>query len=191
MIDQFFEIGLDSDDSTRWYLGQPENSGGKLLPGTFWRGLRWDDPRPLATHIRQHGTPANFNHSGFAEYIVCAPIMDRLREILGPSIIQGIPISIDGCLDKYEVLNVLDVVDCVDEDHSYFSRWTIEDGRPERVGEYKISLLRIDPKRAKGHDLFRVKGWNIALVCSEKIKNFLQDFGVTGIRFKPVVHEEE
>ncbi|MDY7807758.1 imm11 family protein [Burkholderia stagnalis] len=181
---------MNDDDSTRWYLGQPATPEGEVLPGTFCKGQSWLDPRPLTVKVRQVGEPANFNHSGFAEYIVSAEIMSHLREILDPTTIQGIPIFIDGCPEKYEVLNVLDIVDCVDEENSYFTRWTIEDGRPERVGDYRISLLRIDPARAKGHHLFRVKGWNIALICSEMVKECLEQFGVTGIRFKPVVHDQ-
>ncbi|CAG9241909.1 conserved hypothetical protein [Burkholderia diffusa] len=188
MKPQFFEIGLNYDDSSRWYLGQPATPEGEVLPGTFCKGQPWLDRSPLTVKVRQAGEPANFNHSGFAEYILSAEMMSHLRKILNPVSFQGIPISINGCHEKYEVLNVLDIVDCVDEDNSYFSRWTIDDGRPERVGDYKISLLRIDPDRAIGHDLFRVKGWNIALICSERVKNHLETAGVTGIRFKPVVH---
>ncbi len=117
-------------------------------------------------------------------------LMNRLRGILNPGVIQGIPVSVEGNSEQYEVLNALDIVDCVDEEHSYFSRWTAEDGRPDRIGDYKMTTLRIDPERAKGRDLFRVKGWAIALICSEKVKQCLEDAGVTGIRFTPVVHEQ-
>jgi len=50
--------------------------------------------------------------------------------------------------------------------------------------------LSVDPDRARGHDLFRAKGWEIALICSEKVKRCLENAGVTGIRFKSIVHKE-
>ncbi len=190
MTAQFFEIDPNDKDTTRWYLGQPATPDGKALPGAFRKGRSWPDSCPLTVEIRQAGVPASFNHSGFAEYIVMIDLMNRLRGILNPGVIQGIPVSVEGNSEQYEVLNALDIVDCVDEEHSYFSRWTAEDGRPDRIGDYKMTTLRIDPERAKGRDLFRVKGWAIALICSEKVKQCLEDAGVTGIRFTPVVHEQ-
>ncbi|MGA3846864.1 imm11 family protein [Ralstonia nicotianae] len=190
MTTQFFDIGFDYNDSTRWYLGQPATPEGEVLPGAFRKGLLWMDPRPMTVQVLQCGVPASFNHSGHAEYIVAVELMDRLREMVPPSVIQGIPITVHGYPAKFEVLNSLDIVDCVDEEHSEFSRWTAEDGQPNKIGNYRMSLLRIDPERAKGHDLFRVKGWTIALICSERVKQCLEDADVTGIRFTPVVHEQ-
>ncbi|WP_414129308.1 imm11 family protein [Burkholderia vietnamiensis] len=190
MSDKFFEIGLDYNDSSRWYLGQPSTGEGKVLPGTFRDCIRWSDSRPLTVEIRQAGMPATFNHSGHAIYILTAELIDSLASVVDGDTFQAIPVSVEGSSGAYKILNVLDCVDCVDEQNSEFSRWSMEDGRPELVGNYRMSLLRIDPKRARGHDLFRVKGWNIALVCSERVKEFLESVGVTGIRFKPAVHNQ-
>ncbi len=185
---KFFDIGFDYNDPARWYLDQPATPDGEVLPGTFWSGVPWTKSCPLSVKVSQCGVPASFSHSGHSEYIVSVDLMDRLRGILKPGVIQGIPVNVHGYPGGYEVLNVLDIVDCVDEDHSEFSLWTAEDGRPDRIGDYRMSLLRIDPKRAEGHDLFRVKGWTIALICSEKIKDCLEKAGVTGIQFTSVTH---
>ncbi|GAB2895500.1 hypothetical protein GCM10027093_33790 [Paraburkholderia jirisanensis] len=190
MIEDFFEIGFYYNDPTRWYLGQPMTSSGKVLPGTFWNCLPWVEENPLSVEIRKDGMPATFNYSGFSIYIVEAKTLALIQTITNPGFLQRIPVSIIGNSEHYEILNVLDRVDCLDEQHSEFRRWTADDGRPERIGDYKVSLLRIDPERAKGHDLFRIKGWEIALICSDKIKQCLEKAGVTGIRFKPVVHRE-
>ncbi|WP_341249420.1 hypothetical protein [Cupriavidus pauculus] len=74
----------------------------------------------------------------------------------------------------------------MDEDltgFSMFPRWTEDDGQPDKVGDYRINTLRIVPTKAAGHELFRVKGWLVALVCSERIRDLLISQGVTGIRF--------
>ncbi|WKZ87664.1 hypothetical protein N5B55_23245 [Ralstonia pickettii] len=191
MTAKFFDIGFDYNDPTRWQLDQPATADGEVLPGTFWSGIPWTQSTPLSVRITQQGVPASFSHSGHSEYIVSTELMNRLRGILRPGTIQGIPIKVQGYAGEFEVLNVLDIIDCVDEAHSEFSLWTAEDGRPDRVGDYRMSLLRIDPERAKGHDLFRVKRWTIALICSEKVKTCLEEAGVTGIRFTPVVYEDE
>ena len=188
MAQDFFQIGFDYCDPTRWYLGQPMTSAGETLPGTFRNCLPWTGEYPLNVEIKKHGIPATFSHSGFAIYIVEAKALTLLQKITDPKILQRIPVSIIGSLENYEILNVLNKIDCLDEQHSEFRRWTADNGPPERIGDYKVSLLRIDPDRASGHDLFRVKGWDIALICSGKIKRHLEEAGVTGIRFKPVVH---
>lgn len=190
MIEDFFEIGLDYNDPALWYLGQPATVDGKLLPGTFWNCVPWADTRPLSVEIKKSGVPATFSHSGHSVYIVKTEAMNLLRDIVDPHIFQGIPVSIVDYAGDYEVLNSLTRVDCVDEQHSEFRRWTAADGRPERIGDYKMSLFRIDPERARGHDLFRVKGWEIVLVCSEKVRRHLESAGVTGIRFKSIVYKE-
>jgi len=190
MTTNFFEIGLDYNDATRWYLGQPATTEGKLLPGAFRDCVRWSDSHPLSVDVMKDGEPASFNHSGNSVYIVATELMNVLRKIINPDLFQGVPVSVIGRAEKYEILNILDEVDCVDEKNSEFSRWTAEDGQPNRIGDYRISLLRIDPARAKWHDLFRAKEWNIALICSDRVKEILEKEGVTGILFKPVVHRE-
>ncbi|MGT2512646.1 imm11 family protein [Cupriavidus basilensis] len=88
--------------------------------------------------------------------------------------------------EPFEILNVLDIVDCVDEEKSDFSRWTEEDGRPDKVGDYRMNVLRVNADKVAGHGLFRVKGWQIALVCSQRIRDLLIEHGVTGVRFTSV-----
>lgn len=128
----------------------------------------------------------SFSLGGLGDYFVKKSLMDRLLTALPVGVVQAIPVEIDGVDEPYEILNVLDVVDCVDEEKSEFSmcpRWTVEDGRPDKVGDYRIDSLRIDPIRANGHELFRTKGWLVGLVCSERIRDLLISQGVTGIRF--------
>lgn len=190
MIEDFFEIGLDYNDATLWYLGQPKTEEGRLLPGTFWNCEPWTDTRQLSVEIKKSGMPATFSHSGHSVYIVATEVMTLLRDIIDLRVFQAIPISLIGHPGDYEILNSLDCVKCIDEQHSKFRRWTAEDGRPDRIGDYKMSLLRIDPNRARGHDLFRARGWEIAPICSEKVKRCLENAGVTGIRFKSIVHKD-
>lgn len=184
---RYFRIGLDFDDHGQWYLDQPTNENGtELVTGTFWRGERWTSSTALKTKVRQEGHPVSFSHSGASEYIVSKTLMDVLRDALPENSLQGIPVVIEGYDDPYEILNVLDVVDCVDESRSDFSIWAPEDGRPEMVGEYRMNVLKIDAIKTNNHELFRIAGWRIALICSERIRNLLVKNGVTGVRFMPV-----
>lgn len=145
-----------------------------------------DVANTLKSRIRNEGRPVSFSLGGLGDYFVKRSLIDRLLAALPVGVVQAIPVEIDGVDEPYEILNVLDVVDCVDEEKSEFSmcpRWTAEDGRPDKVEDYRIDNLRIDPIRANGHELFRTKGWSVGLVCSERIRDLLISHGVTGIQF--------
>lgn len=183
----FYDIGLDVQDSTQWHLDQPvDGTGQEVVAGRFRLGKPWDTSIPLHSKVYHAGNAVSFSLGGLGEYFVKKTLMDTLVAALPEGTVQAVPVEIDGVDEPYEILNVLDIVDCVDEDRAGFSmfpRWTEEDGRPEKIGDYRINVLRIDPARAASHDLFRVKGWRIALVCSERIRDLLISHGVTGIQF--------
>ncbi|GAB7541132.1 imm11 family protein [Cupriavidus sp. 8B] len=183
----FYKVGLDFNDADQWYLDQPRDDGGnELVSGTFWQGRLWDTSIPLRTVVRKAGHPVNFSNCGHSEYVVSKTLMEVLRAALPAGQLQGIPIEIDGVGEPFEVLNVLDIIDCVDESKSDFTCWTVEDGRPDKVGDYCMNVLRVNADKVAGHELFRVKGRQIALVCSQRIRDLLVEHGVTGIRFTPV-----
>ncbi|CAG2149637.1 imm11 family protein [Cupriavidus numazuensis] len=186
----FYKIGIEFGNSDRWFLDQPvDESGQEVVAGRFSLGRQWDASNRLRSWIRNPGRPVAFSLGGLGDYFVKKTMMDMLIGSLPAGTVQAVPVAIDGIEEPYEILNVLDIVDCVDEARTGFSmfpRWTEEDGRPDKVGDYRIDTLRIDPARAAGHDLFRVKGWLVGLVCSERIRDLLIELGVTGIRFTAV-----
>jgi hypothetical protein len=186
----FYKIGLDFNNSDQWHLEQPfDNSGKNVVAGRFGLGKPWDSTNQLWSRIRNSGTAVSFSLGGLGDFFVQKSLMDALLNALPAGCAQPVPVEIEGVDEPYEILNVLDVVDCVDEARTGFSmfpRWTEEDGQPDKVGDYRIDVLRIDPARAAGHDLFRVKGWLVGLVCSERIRDLLVEHGVTGIRFTAV-----
>jgi uncharacterized protein DUF1629 len=83
---------------------------------------------------------------------------------------------------------LLHAAECVDEQRSEgVSRWTAEDGRPDRIGDYHaMDKLVIDPERAGGLDFFRVAHYSIALIVSERLKRAMEDAKLLGPRFEPV-----
>lgn len=184
---KFYDIGMDADDSTQWHLCQPtDENGTEVVAGRFRLAKQWDNAVRLKTRICNPGHAVSFSLGGHSEYFVTKILMDSLINALPLGALQAVPVEIEGVETQYEILNALDIVDCVDESRTKFSkfpRWTEEDGRPEKVGDYRINVLHIDATKATGHDLFRVKGWRIALVCSEHIRDLLISQGVTGIRF--------
>ncbi|GMU01423.1 hypothetical protein KH5H1_55430 [Corallococcus caeni] len=62
-----------------------------------------------------------------------------------------------------------------------------QDGRPDRVGQYRdVDGMRIDPTQVGDARVFRTWGWSIALIVSEDIKLALERIRATGIRFTEV-----
>lgn len=93
---------------------------------------------------------------------------------------------LETCDEECEILNVVDRVGCIDEPRSQFTKWTPEDGRLEKTGDYRmVTHLQLNSRLANSHHLFRVTEWPVALIASEQVKSLLED-GTTGLRFEPV-----
>jgi hypothetical protein len=80
---------------------------------------------------------------------------------------------------------VATTIKCVDEKESDIMWWTEADERPDKIGQYRmITKLKIVPDLVQESQMFRVEGWEIALVISETVKVALEKRGVAGIRFE-------
>ena len=85
------------------------------------------------------------------------------------------------------MVNVLDVRACVAEGESEYLKWREEDGRPDKIGQYRqFTRLVIDPSRAVGARLFRIDGWRIALIASRELVLAFKQARVSGVAFNPV-----
>lgn len=187
MSDMYYDIAFDYDVADQWHLCAPYDAQGQELLGTeFKRGKPWDLSSMVYSRVYSCGRSVDFSLGGRATYFVRDWVMDLLRTIISAERLQGVPVEIEGVAERYEILNCLDLVDCLDTKRSDLSWWTSEDGIPSRIGTYDVNVLRLDPEKAAGHDLFRVKTWPVALVCSAKIRDLLIANGVTGIQFQPV-----
>lgn len=101
--------------------------------------------------------------------------------------VQGFPVTIGSLPSEFEILNAMYTEACVDESRSEILRWHAEDGRPDKVGRYRmISNLTVDSSRVNNRHIFRVKDWEVALIVSEKVSEALQSLPNLGIVFSPV-----
>ena len=75
----------------------------------------------------------------------------------------------------------------MDETRSEIMRWKHEDGRPDKVGRYRmVGNLTIDPTRVRNRHIFRIDDWEIALIVSERLKIALEAIPELGVVFSPV-----
>jgi hypothetical protein len=206
----FYDLVIDPALESCWFLKAPRDSAGNEIdPRIFTEGdpvdlqlpstnsgagrLRTrnyfepvDAPLPLSIPVRWLGPPLDFNFAAFDMIVTPRTLNEELEALVGPAI-QRIPVTVEGQGDKFEILNVCECVKCIDDSRSDVERWTAEHGRPEKIGQYLMFVdLKIDPAIARGHHIFRLAGWEIALIASEKVKRLFEARKVTGLGYRRV-----
>lgn len=132
-----FDVRPD-DSIGAWFLDTPHYENGEEILGLeFRRGQRWDREKRLRTSVYSEGVRVSFCRGGRGTFYIASHLMRVLRSVISDDRLEGIPVEISGCSEEYEILNVLDIVDCVDEDRSEFGKWTESGGRPEMIGRYR------------------------------------------------------
>lgn len=101
---------------------------------------------------------------------------------------QFIPVDVPDHPDQYQLLVATQLVRCIDDQRSAEANyWEPEDGRPDKVGQYRsVYRMRIDPSKVGNPQVFRTWGWDIALIVSEPIKQALERTLAMGVRFNEV-----
>lgn len=184
----YYRILADPKEISRWHLESPQcRDQQQIEPWVFISGQKYTGPLNLYASLRRNGIPVDFNFCDFDIIVIARDLKDSLQKLTEDNI-QFIPITIESMEESdYEIANIVDVVDCIDETRSEFTKWTKLDGRPDKVGQYRmITKLIITPNKVEGHKFFRVKNWEIAIIVNEDIKKALESRNATGIIFDPV-----
>ncbi len=186
---RYFDLSDDMTIRGRWLLGTPTDPQGREVedPWMFYRGQPLPDPGRLKLPIDVPGSALDFSLAAFAAPVVHARVASVFMEF-APEAVQTLPVEIAGQTEQFSILVVTRLIRCIDERASrYVEIWQPEDGRPEKVGQYRdVRGLRIDPSQAGDAKVFRTKDWSIALIVSEEIKSALEDIGATGTKFQEV-----
>jgi hypothetical protein len=184
----FFRIEHDVALKDRWYLTRPLAPDGSRNYD-FWplmSGNRIGEPEhPLRIDVREKGQPLAFTLAGFDVPVVEVGLAEAMQRVDSEAI-QRVPASISSNSQGYEVLVVAREVECVDEARSKFTKWGTGDGRPDKVGQYRMFVhLAIDySKVPKGSDIFRIAGWHVALVVSGRMRAAMEAKGCRGVVFQ-------
>lgn len=142
---------------------------------------------PLSVSLRYEGRPLDFTYADFDMPIATCPVSDLLAAV-GGNDIQRFPVIIGKTINKFDIINVITKINCIDRNRSYIEWW--EEGndiRPDLAGTPKlVTELVIDPRLVRGHQLFRPQGWEMRIIASDVVKNAFEESHVTGIRFRKV-----
>jgi hypothetical protein len=183
---EFYE--LKDDTRGRWWLEQPQSANGREPDARTGRRLKLSRPLKGAVKETPKGSPVDFTFAVLGTPVVKERV-GRMLEALAPASVQRIPVRISGRPGRYEVLNFLEVVDCIDTRRSRivcFPRDEAEDNSMQEKRFDLITKLVIDEQRARGHDLFLLAGARNCIIVSRRVKERLEAEKVTGILFKPV-----
>jgi hypothetical protein len=186
---KYFELSQEVEGSGGWDLGNPTDPQGREVenPWMFREGMPIPDPGRLKIPIGRPGRALDFTLAGFSIPVVHVRVASVFTE-LAPRDVQILPVDIQGQPDPFCILVATRLVRCIDDKASEeVEYWTPEDGRPEKVGQYRdVYGMRIDPTKVGDAKIFRTWGWTVALIVSEDIKEALERAGVTGMKFKEV-----
>ena len=172
-IDRWFLGSIDFDNE--WEFWQYLNAGEINIPN-----------KQLEISVKEEGIPLDFTFADFGILIV----NEKTANLFNDNEVQLIPIRLKGYknINKYFVMVVKNVLDCVDENKSVFTKWEKDNPiRPDKAGQYKsIYKLVIKSELANGHNIFRIKNYDVIIAISETLKKRLEELRITGIKFKKV-----
>ncbi|HZH14978.1 MAG TPA: DUF1629 domain-containing protein [Archangium sp.] len=186
---RYFRLKEDKQ-SVNWYLGDPLDETGQEVedPYAFRAGRPVSVKGRLTIPVDEPGRRLEYCTAGLGMAPIVHVRVASLFTELAPNDVQLIPVDVQGQPDQYLILVATKLIRCIDDAASEEVRfWLPEHGQPERVGDYKsVSGLRIDPTKVGDAKVFRTRGWNLALIVSEDIKQALERARVTGAQFTEV-----
>lgn len=99
--------------------------------------------------------------------------------------VELLPLSYQNSVDNYFVVNVINIVDCLDHENSIFSRY--DDGRIMLCDKYAF----VKEKLIKNH-IFKIPEFPRAhIFVSDDFKSAVEDSELTGFIFKEVWNSEK
>lgn len=186
---RYFRLSADMSVPGRWALGIPTELRGQEVvdPWIFKKGQPVAGLGRLRLPLDVPGKPLDFSWGGIGTPVVHVRVAALLSE-LAPEDAQIIPVEIQDQPDQFCILVATKLIQCIDDHASgEVQRWTLEDGRPEKTGQYRdVDGMRIDPSKVGGAKVFRTWGWSIALIVHEGIQAALTRLGATGMKFEEV-----
>lgn len=185
---QFYWVEMA--DVPQWLLTTPFPAfGGEFEePWMFAEGRILQAPEPMRSRIAAPGEKRSFVFSVIEKApIVSAAVADVFR-MLARGDVQLFPVSVEGEVEPYFIVNATRIIDCIDEARCReVHRYAEEDPFPASVGAYRwIYGLRIEPSKAEGAAVLRPKGFKTAFVVSGEIASALERVGNLGVSFEAV-----
>ena len=107
---------------------------------------------------------------------------------VGETNFQLIPVTILPEEKKYHILNVLNIIDCVNRENSIFKLWTEADNRPDKLGGFRtIDKLVLDRSKVpNGVHIFRIKYSIVETIVTKELAEEFKKNNIKGFNLLPV-----
>ncbi len=181
----YYRVLRDRSVTDLSFLGEPSDSSGQVDARRFTRGEPFGTPAEVLTvPIVEPGMQVDFAFGAFDLPVVSTSLGQSLRAF-APESVELVP-AVVGNVER-DILNVLDCIDCIDEQRTVGEKWPADTLRSDRVGQYRTVVhLFLDESRIGGRHIFRVAGWRVALVISEALARHVSADEVLGLHLVPV-----
>ncbi|KAB8027420.1 imm11 family protein [Fluviispira multicolorata] len=165
-----------------FYEATEINTGVRYRGDLFSYGKRIELKNPLVIDKKSWGENfADLNFGiGNVPYIN-ERFIDCLKAV-GETNYQLLPVTVLPEEKPYYILNTLNMIDCVDREHSVFNLWTEEDNRSDILGDFRgFGKMILDPKKVPdGVHFFRIKGWEVVTIVTKALVEEFKKRKITG-----------
>ena len=189
MARRYFKLIEDMTSPERWLLSDTVDEHGTEVSARLLMSgepTRFDGR--LRVPIYHPGSALDFSIADTGGIPVVTQKVASVLSELAPDDVQLLSVTVDSRSEPYFLVNVARTVKCIDEAASEEVQfWTLEDGQPERIGEYRVVAgMRIDPSKVGDAKVFRPWGWTVVIIVAEDVKEALERTGATGMVFTEV-----
>lgn len=170
----FHQLWFDA----RWLLADPTAKGAEFDTSMFTVGRPSDPPEGMSARVELEGEPTDISWTNTTIPVVTDAVAS-LIESISPGAVQWVPLQIEGHGQRL-IMNVVAMVpDCIDEGRTDVLRYPDDDN--ERPGQYhQIIGLHLKADLDPPHDIFRIVGWHVPIIITDRLKAALEDHGFTG-----------
>lgn len=165
-MNRYFELDEDLYIKGRWYLDGPTDDD-QRDEREFTYGTALELRGPLLAPIHTRGMALDFTLTLSQAPVLSKRFSDAIRSLVRGHA-QLFPVCIEG-YHGFEVMNTTELVACIDESRSDFTKWTAESARPDRAGEYHyVRVLRLNTNQIPSHlHAFRILHYTGPLIVSQ------------------------
>lgn len=190
MTAQFFTLLMQVDEiKNAWELGEViDQEGNEILSSNFTTGQIFpvDAAKKLSVVHKRCELPVDFQMTFLGVPIVSKALGTTIANLDGQNI-QRIPVTVAPSHEGYEILNIINKLDCLDYEHTQVDRYTESWVRPDKRGKTRsLSNITIKASLAEKHHIFRLAAWHVIVIVSNELKTVIDDKGFTGLSFSPV-----
>ncbi len=178
----YYELTDDINFPNRWYLGD-------VAFADNWELSQHLNPeREYEIEVYRDGSEMDYTcNEAFGVSVVSKKFKEALSGIAYITFAKANIIG-KGPSSEFFIMAVPRELECVNEEESEFQKFEVNDPvRPDKAGEYRgFFKMAVNPAKCAGFNIFRVKGFSIAVVVSAEVKQKLESAGVSGAQFKRV-----